>query len=225
MITLKRSGFLAFSSFFAILSLALARICAFSSSAADTGLDSVFSANTLTTALKKKVIHNALPHRNRVTSVFVFLMIRSWIEWWLFWLSPVFWLFLVFSSFWSLNCFSPLPPVAEPWARQWTRQPAVSLPPRQTCPKRIWTSEKEKWQISKTWSVNGRGDDIFFRVLECFFLLCECAVGERRCASSVFGALFIARALLDGVLEVSNDHFFAKTCQLIHPQPQFLISL
>ena len=77
MITLKRSGFLAFSSFFAILSLALARICVFSSSAADTGLGSVFSDSTLTTALKKNVIHNDLPQRNRVTSVFVFLIIRS----------------------------------------------------------------------------------------------------------------------------------------------------
>ena len=136
---------------------------------------------------------------------------------WLFWSSSAFWLFLVFSSFWSLNCSSRLPPVAEPWARQWTRQPAVSLPPRQTCPKRIWTSEKEKWQISKTWSVNGRGDDIFFRVPECFFLLCECTVGERRCASSVFGTLFIARALLDGVLEVSNDNFLQRNIYLYYP--------
>ena len=55
---------------------------------------------------------------------------------------------------------------------------------------------------------------MFFRVPECFFLPCECTVGERRCASSVFGALFIARALLDGVLEVSNDNCLQKH---IHP--------
>ena len=39
-------------------------------------------------------------------------------------------------------------------------------------------------------------------------------MGERRCASSVFGALFIARALLDGVLEVSNDNFLQKNIYL-----------
>ena len=69
----------------------------------------------------------------------------------------------------------------------------------------------------KNLNVNGRGDDIFFRVLECFFLLCECPVGERRCASSVFGALFIARALLDGVLEVSNDNFLQRNIYLYYP--------
>ena len=134
------------------------------------------------------------------------LVIGSWgvcvqtVPWWL-WMA-------------ANKASSDQPPEVVALVQLWIQPLSVFSPPRQTYPAKTILYDETKDGAGKTWRVNGSGDEMFCRPPPCFFLPWQCVVGERRWLSRARGALFKARALLDGVLHLQVNDIITETARL-----------